>query len=395
MIAYTKEKRGQTMAAIEPGRLKKLDRLYQHFEKVAQELAGYPTPHFFDYSKLFHFLKFHINNVGDPFQDRGNLKVQTLDIEREVIDRFADLFHAPKDDYWGYVTNGGTEGNLYGLYTARGLFPNSVVFYSDQTHYSIPKNLNLLRMPSVKIPSEENGEIDYYALQAALLKEKESFQRVPVIVANIGTTMKGAVDDLVRIKEILSDLKIDQYYIHCDAAFFGMILPFLPEIESQPFDFRIGIDSIAISGHKLIGTPFPCGVVLTKSSHVKKIGSSIEYVGIKDTTISGSRNGVAPLFLWFELDGVRKGKFQKMIQKCMDKASYAIRKFNELGVPAWRNKNSLIIIIPRPSDKTIDRWQLATEGNISHMITLQHVTYKVIDTIVKQVAADLKRPRKR
>jgi histidine decarboxylase len=207
--------------------------------------------------------------------------------------------------------------------------------------------------------------------------------------------MKGAVDDVVRIREILTDLKMDKCYIHCDAAFFGMILPFLPEIESQPFDFRMGIDSIAISGHKLIGTPFPCGVILTKRSHVEKIGHAIEYVGIRDTTISGSRNGVSPLLLWVELDNALEGKFEKLIQDCMEKASYAINKFNAVGIKAWRNTNSIIVIFTRPSEKTIKRWQLATEGNISHMITLDHVTHQVIDLIVKQVAADLKHKRKK
>jgi len=93
--------------------------------------------------------------------------------------------------------------------------------------------------------------------------------------------MKGAVDDIVQIKAILSDLEIPKYYLHADAAFFGMILPFLPELDSQPFDFRIGIDSITISGHKMIGTPIPCGVFLAKKTNIDRIGSHIEYTGSK------------------------------------------------------------------------------------------------------------------
>lgn len=361
-------------------------------------MAGYPVRHFFDYSPLYHFLKFHINNVGDPFQDKGYFRVNTLEFEREVIDYLAELFHAPKDNYWGYVTNGGTEGNLYGLYLARELHPNCVVFYSDQTHYSIPKNLRLLRMPSIVVKSLGNGEIDYQALLVQLGVEKAGAGRTPVILANIGTTMKGAVDDLVRVKEILSDLKIEKYYIHCDAAFFGMILPFLPEIESQPFDFRIGIDSISISGHKVIGTPFPCGVVLTKKTNLDPTASHIQYLCLKDNTITGSRNGVSPLFLWFELNCAKEGKFQALIKGCIERASYAVRKFNAAGVKAWRNKNSIIIIFPRPSAQTIRKWQLAVEGDIAHLITQPHTPHRIIDLVVAQVASDLKkgiRPRKK
>lgn len=368
--------------------LKRLDLLYKGFEKVSKEMAGYPSTHFFNYSPLFHFMKFSLNNVGDPFFGSSYYKLNTHDIEKQVIQKFAELFHAPKECYWGYVTNGGTEGNLYGFFMARELHPDGIVFYSDQTHYSIPKNLRILRMASVKVKSDAKGEIDYQALQNALMEHKG---KTPIILANIGTTMKGAVDDVVKIQEILSDLEIKKYYIHCDAAFFGMILPFLPELESQVFDFRVGIDSIAISGHKMMGTPIPCGVVLTKKEHTEQIGEKIEYIGTKDNTITGSRSGLSPLFLWYELTFAEEGKLKKLVRDCIKRAGYAVKKFNDHGIKAWRNKNSIIIIFPRPSEKTIKKWQLAVEGEIAHMITMPHLPHKVIDQIIEQVAADLKK----
>ncbi|MBI5274309.1 MAG: histidine decarboxylase [Chlamydiales bacterium] len=366
--------------------IKELDRLYAEFQKAAKKMVGYPIHQAFDYSKLFHFLQFHINNLGDPFLDSWHYKINTLKIEKEVIDHVAKLFHAPKDNYWGYVTNGGTEGNLYGLYVARELHPEGVVFYSDQTHYSVPKNLRLLRMRGVKVKSQPNGEVDYQALQHAIIHE----EKTPIILANIGTTMRGAVDDVAKIKEILSDLNIEKYYIHCDAAFFGMILPFISELESQFFDFRLGIDSMAISGHKMIGTPMPCGIVLVNKTHVDQVGSYIEYTGSKDNTISGSRNGLTPLFLWYELNYNKRGNLVEVTKDCLKRAGYALKKFNDAGIEAWRNKNSIIVVFPRPSDKIIKKWQLAVEGDIAHMITLPHLSYKVIDQVVAQVVSDLK-----
>lgn len=368
-----------------------LRELYTDFKKASKEMVGYPLSQFFDYSELFHFLEFHINNLGDPFRESWHYRINTLKIEKEVIDTFAKLFHAPKNNYWGYVTNGGTEGNLHGLYVARELHPEGVVFYSEATHYSVCKNLRILRMAHAKVKASTNGEIDYQALQEALVVHKD---KTPIIFANIGTTMKGAVDDLVRIKEILFDLKITTYYIHCDAAFFGMILPFLPEVEAQPFDFRIGIDSIAISGHKMIGTPMPCGVILTKKTNIEKIGTNIEYTGSKDTTISGSRNGLTPLFLWYELNGSRKKKFHHVINECMEKAGYVIKKFSEYGIKAWRNKNSIIVIFPKPSNAIIKKWQLAIENDIAHIITLPQISYSMIDEFIKQVALDLSKQKK-
>lgn len=185
-----------------------------------------------------------------------------------------------------------------------------------------------------------------------------------------------------------------QLNIHCDAAFFGMILPFLPEVETQPFDFRIGIDSIAISGHKMIGTPMPCGVILTKKINIEKMGTNIEYTGSKDTTISGSRNGLTPLFLWYELNGSRKKKFHYVINECMEKAGYTIKKFSEYGIKAWRNKNSMIVIFPKPSNAIIKKWQLAVENDIAHIITLPQISYSMIDEFIKQVALDLSKQKK-
>ncbi|MEU4743765.1 hypothetical protein AB0G02_25330 [Actinosynnema sp. NPDC023658] len=75
---------------------------------------------------LARFLEFHLNNIGDPFQ-QGNYKLNTKIVERAVLDHYASLWRAPwpydadnPDSYWGYVlTMGATEGNLYALASAR------------------------------------------------------------------------------------------------------------------------------------------------------------------------------------------------------------------------------------------------------------------------------------
>ncbi|XVS68039.1 hypothetical protein ACQPYE_18920 [Actinosynnema sp. CA-299493] len=75
---------------------------------------------------LGRFLEFHLNNVGDPFQ-QGNYKLNTKIVERAVLDHYASLWRAVwpydadnPDSYWGYVlTMGSTEGNLYAFAAAR------------------------------------------------------------------------------------------------------------------------------------------------------------------------------------------------------------------------------------------------------------------------------------
>lgn len=76
--------------------------------------AGYPTNQNFDYDALAPLLHFHINNAGDPFMG-SSYGVNSTDFEISVLDWFAKLWEIKKGEYWGYVTTGGTEGNLHGI----------------------------------------------------------------------------------------------------------------------------------------------------------------------------------------------------------------------------------------------------------------------------------------
>ena len=142
------------------------------------------------------------------------------------------------------------------------------------------------------------GEIDYDLLAEAIDMNRDR----PVIMnVNIGTTVKGAVDNLDRILRILKNLDIprERFYIHCDGALFALMMPFIdyaPEIT-----FAKPIDSIAVSGHKMLGCPMPCGVALCRKEHVQKVEQHIAYLNSVDTTIMGSRNGQAALYLWYSL----------------------------------------------------------------------------------------------
>ena len=354
----------------------RLDALLRDFDALGAGFVGYPCNQDFDYSALLPFLSYCANNVGDPFHD-SNFRSNTHEMEREVIGIFADLMHLPRDEAWGYVTSGGTEGNMYGLYIGRETYPNGVVYFSQDTHYSVVKILRVLKARNIMIKSQDNGEIDYDDLRETIRINRDA----PVILAaNIGTTMKGAVDDLGRMREILDDLAITDSYIHADAALSGMILPFVDE--PQPYGFDAGFDSVAISGHKMIGSPLPCGVALTRSDYVARIARSIEYVGVLDTTLTGSRNAITPLMMWYALRQRGLDGFREMVSGCLAVADYAVARFNDSGIPAWRNRNSVTVVFPKPSDGVVRKWQLAPYEGIAHLITMPHVTRETIDQVV-------------
>ena len=354
----------------------RLNGLLRDFESLKLQQVGYPCNQNFDYSALLPFLNYCPNNVGDPFHD-SNFRSNTHEMEREVIGLFADMMHLSRDDAWGYVTSGGTEGNMYGLYIGREMFPDGVVYFSQDTHYSVVKILRVLKVRNIMIKSQDNGEIDYEDLYETIRINRDS----PVIfIANIGTTMKGAVDDVGRVREILDDLVITNFYIHADAALSGMVLPFVDE--PQPYGFDAGFDSVAVSGHKMIGSPMPCGVALTKREYVGRIARSIEYVGVLDTTLTGSRNAITPLMLWYAFEQHGLDGFREIVGECISVAEYAVSRFNDSGIPAWRNRNSVTVVFPRPSEGVIRRWQLAPYEDIAHLIAMPHVTREIIDRVV-------------
>ena len=358
----------------------RLDSLLRDIRSATQRQIGYPGNQIFDYSPLLPFLEYSLNNIGDPFHD-SNYQSNTHGIEREVITRFADLMRIDPDEAWGYVTSGGTEGNLYGLYLAREMYPNGIFYFSEETHYSVLKNVRLLNARYIMIKRQENGEIDYQDLNEMIQVNRH----LPVvIIATIGTTMRGAVDDIERIKEILRDLAVPDTYIHADAALSGMILPFVED--PQPYGFDAGINSISVSGHKLIGTPLPCGVVLTRRSHVERVGRAIECVGIQDTTLSGSRNGLTPLMLWYALEHYGSDGFRELVARMLDTAEYAVEQFHKHGIAAWRHRNSVTVVFPRPAPEVFRKWQIAPEGEVAHIITMPHVTRKMVDELVADCA---------
>lgn len=360
---------------------KRFDDLFRQIESDANHFLGYPCSQEFDYTCLYPFLSYPINNVGDPYTP-SNYRMNSHEFEREVISFFAELTESGQEDVWGYVTNGGTEGNLYGIYLAREIYPDGMVYFSEDTHYSVSKILRILHARSIMIKSHHDGEFDYRDLAETISIHRD----VPAIIfANIGTTMKGAMDNLTKIKNILKERAITQYYIHADAALGGMILPFVDQ--AQPYSFAAGIDSISISGHKMIGSPIPCGVVLARKKHVARIARAVEYVGTLDTTITGSRNGITPLFLWYAINTKGKSGFRRIIENCIENSDYAVARFKEEGIDAWRHRNSITVVFPKVAESVLKKWQIATQDDIAHIIVMPQVGKKQIDRFIVDVVS--------
>ena len=60
----------------------------------------------------------------------------------------------------------------------------------------------------------------------------------------------------------------------------------IPFVKRAPMvTFRKPIGSVSVSGHKFVGAPVPCGVVITRKRYVMALSTDVEYLNSRDATI--------------------------------------------------------------------------------------------------------------
>jgi histidine decarboxylase len=359
-----------------------LETLTRTLERARTHNIGFPSAVDFDYRRLEPLFRHVLNNVGDPGVDGAGAN-HTKAIERAVVGFVADLMRAPQARRWGYVTTGGSEGNLCGLYLARGRLRHPVVYRSEAAHYSVDKAIRLLTLPSVTVTADANGEIDYDDLATRVGRHRH---RPALVVANIGTTMTEAVDDVRRIREVLDEVGVREAHVHADAALSGIPLALLDPAQRPGFDLADGADSISVSGHKFVGSPFPCGVIVVRA-RPRRV-RSVDYIGTFDTTITGSRSGHAPLLLWYAFARYGRDGLRARADASRRMAAYAHTQLTSIGWEAWRNELAFTVVLKTPPAAVTQRWVLANAADgWSHLVCMPGVTSKQIDAFVRDLAA--------
>lgn len=336
-----------------------------------------------------------LNNVGDPWVDGWGAN-HTKDLERRVIEFVAQRMRADMDDYWGYVTTGGTEGNLYGLYLAREMHPDGIVYYGHDAHPSVAKAIRILRMRSVCVAGDpEAGVMDYVDLEEQLDRRRH---RPAILVCTVGTTLREGHDDLHRVIGVLDMLAMRRRYIHVDAALSGLPLAvgLDPDDPTRPgFDFVDGADSIAVSGHKFLSIPTPCGVVVTRNSHRRRVAGASGYVGSPDDTITGSRSGHTPLMLWEVIRRLGVEGLRRRARASWALADYAFERITALDWPAHHGPHSMTVALRLPPPAVLGRWTLARMGEWSHIVCAPGVQPVQVDAFVEDLAEATRLPTQR
>lgn len=322
-----------------------------------------------------------LNNVGDPLNPAsGHFTLHSLEQEASLIEKLKQPWLSEAHPIKAYIGTGGTEGNDAGISVGVSCLPTPIIIYSKEAHYSIPKIARNKRLPSVVVDTTPQGAMDCNHLNEILKSLKTNNI---IIVATLGTTMKGANDPLMAINDCLRrhDFGDKNSYVHLDAAFHGGFWPVIDDTEIIRPKLGIDMNSISISAHKWYG-----GVVAGFFMCLEKdvSGSFIDYLNAVDFTQSGSRNGLNPI-LWtaryHQFDWKAKYKY------CQELMGYALSLFNKYDIEAWSNSPSLTLVFPKPTERLCREYQLATSEDetgkeIAHIIILPHHTKESLDTFV-------------
>ena len=335
-----------------------------------------------------------VNNAGDPFDtEASHLKLNTIAFEREVIQRMGPLYGFDPDDLWGIVTFSGTDGNNHGLYFGSKYLEKKtqkrpILYVSDAAHYSSRRLADLQNLEMRLIPSDVHGRMIPEELEKALVPERPA-----LVVYAMGTTFKGGVDDMDTLNAVLAKYPDMPVYRHIDAALFGGYIPYTKYRDILNRKLR-PFDSIAISGHKFFGMDEPAGFFLT-TMDVKNNQNpyAVSYLNCSMPMISCSRSAMTPLKFWWIFQHTSEADFIQQSTAMLERAAWMKDAMDRIGWPAWLEPMSNTVYFKRPPEALVEKYDLAPDyddrlgGELSHIVVMQHVTEKRLQTFLDELAA--------
>ena len=219
---------------------------------------------------------------------------------------------------------------MLGFYRAfEGVFgtplPEPVLLVPATKHYSWVKTVDLLgggREQIIELPLDEHYRIDPEAFRGVL--EDLSDSQVPVLglVAVLGSTETGTVDEVHRLLEVKRDATRlgMEFYCHVDGAYGGYATARFRDPQGQwvkgPYDRAAAASfealpataSITIDPHKLGYSPYPAGALVFRDQRIREfLTVDAPYVfheedephaTIGKYIVEGSKPGAAAAAVW-------------------------------------------------------------------------------------------------
>lgn len=278
----------------------------------------------------------------------------TQEIEREVLNIIAtDIFKAQPGSFDGYIAPGGTEANIQALWIYRNYFINEygarpeeiAILASEDTHYSIPKASNLLLLDFIKTPVHFRSRyIDETALEGLVMAARMAGKKYFIVVANMGTTMFGSVDEAEVYTDLLKKYGLI-YKLHIDGAYGGFVYPFSNTGSKLNFE-NPDISSVTIDAHKMLQAPYGTGIFICRKGLIENVlTKEAEYVEGMDLTLCGSRSGANAIAVWMILTTYGPHGWAEKVNTLHTRTNWLCKELDTLGIEYFREPYMNIVTI--------------------------------------------------
>lgn len=353
-----------------------------------------------NFAGLWWSKRFMINSVLSELIKKDD---EIKQLQREEQASTARLAKIPNNDYQNRVIElekilSNRDAIVKNNGIVQQLLTPTVFFTKDHTHYSIPKIAEILRLNIRPIMANPDGSMDLNNFKKELVLHLGAHPHSSVIViANIGTTITGAIDEVPGIKKILDELQPKpRYTIHLDGALTGFVIPILKPFGEIPNYFdALGVNTLAFSAHKYPGLSQPCGIILARQPFFEKAFEkterSVEYVGnILDVTITGSRSGLNVLMFYNALHalGLDKNnlKLTQMVNENLAVGKYLYEELVKLyGANQVSYHHHFNVIFPKPSMDLAKKYQLMLTGQRATICVLTNVNKELVDRFIHEL----------
>lgn len=274
------------------------------------------------------------NHLGSVFTVSESELDLSHRMEKEVIDWTKKLFKVNNKNIEGYVTSGGTESNLFVMWSARDYLNKKQtskcgVILSCLTHYSVSKAARMLNIKAIYTPLDMNSwSIDTVKIEKTINKMNKQGIKNIMLPVTLGYSSTGTCDslgDIVQIVKTTCNKNNMKFIIWVDAAGQGLPIAYLSS-NFKPF-INKEIFAISIDFHKLGNSPLPSGMVLFKKELRDAIQRPIGYLSETDVTVSGSRPGFSSMAIWANVYTRTYNSWRKDYLKCERTKNIFVRQF--------------------------------------------------------------------
>jgi glutamate/tyrosine decarboxylase-like PLP-dependent enzyme len=188
-------------------------------------------------------------------------------VELTTIDWFKTMVGFP-DSAGGLFVSGGSMANLTALAVARQVkldndIDQAVVYFSDQTHFSVERALKVLGFQPHQlrwIETDDRLRISVDALKRQIEEDRMAGKKPFCVIANVGTTNTGAVDPLNELADVCREVDA---WLHADGAYGAPAA--LTDKGRELLRGMERVDSLTMDPHKWLFQPYDAGCVLVRN----------------------------------------------------------------------------------------------------------------------------------